>query len=78
METSRATAPRNDITILEAHRKTYYVYSIAWGGRCWNEKVVIMTKFSLYAPPMEVILTTFGAASDKNFIKGSTFPFMCN
>ena len=36
----------------------------------WNENVVILMKFSSL-----VILTTFSAASDENFIKMKTFPF---
>ena len=43
----------------------------------WNENVVILTKFSSLAALEVVILTTFSAASDENFIKMKTFPFQC-
>ena len=42
----------------------------------WNGNVVILTKFSSLAALKVVILTTFGAASDENFIKMMTFPFL--
>ena len=35
-------------------------------------------KFSSLAAPKVVILTTFGAASDEDFIKMKTFSFQCN
>ena len=41
----------------------------------WNKNVVILTKFSLLAPPKVVILATFGAASDEDLVKMKTFPF---
>ena len=41
----------------------------------WNENVVILMKFSSLAALEVVILTTFSAASDENFIKMKTFPF---
>ena len=41
----------------------------------WNENVVILMKFSSLAAPKVVILTTFGAASDEDFVKMKTFPF---
>ena len=44
----------------------------------WNENVVILTKFSSLAALEVVILTTFSAASDENFIKMKTFPFQCS
>ena len=67
----------------------YTLRSIGWGlvgwhgGRGtsgsghhhWNENVVILTKFSSLAALEVVILTTFSAASDENFIKMKTFPF---
>ena len=43
----------------------------------WNGNVVILTKFSSLAALEVVILTTFSAASDENFIKMKTFPFQC-
>ena len=43
----------------------------------WNENAVILTKFSSLAALKVVILTTFSAASDENFIKMKTFPFQC-
>ena len=43
-----------------------------------NGNVVILTKFSSLAALKVVILTTFGAASDENFIKMMTFPFLCH
>ena len=43
----------------------------------WNENVVILMKFSSLAALEVVILTTFSAASDENFIKMKTFPFQC-
>ena len=43
----------------------------------WNENVVILTKFSSLAALKVVILTTFSAASDEDFIKMKTFPFQC-
>ena len=42
-----------------------------------HENVVILTKFSSLAALEVVILTTFSAASDENFIKMKTFPFQC-
>ena len=44
----------------------------------WNGNVVILTKFSSVAALEVVILTTFSAASDENFIKMKTFPFQCS
>ena len=44
----------------------------------WNGNVIILTKFSSLAALKVVILTTFGAASDENFIKMMTFSFQCN
>ena len=44
----------------------------------WNGNVVILTKFSSVAALEVVILTTFSAASDENFIKMKTFPFQLN
>ena len=44
----------------------------------WNENVVILMKFSSLAALEVVILTTFSAASDENFIKMKTFPFQCS
>ena len=44
----------------------------------WNENVVILMKSSSLAAPKVVILTTFGAASDEDFVKMKTFPFQCN
>ena len=41
----------------------------------WNGNVIILTKFSSLAALKVVILTTFGAASDENFIKMMTFSF---
>ena len=43
----------------------------------WNENVIILMKFSSLAAPKVVILTTFGAASDEDFIKMKTFLFQC-
>ena len=43
----------------------------------WNGNVIILTKFSSLAALKVVILTTFGAASDENFIKMMTFSFQC-
>ena len=43
----------------------------------WNENVIILMKFSSLAAPKVVILTTFGAASDEDFIKMKTFSFQC-
>ena len=43
----------------------------------WNENVVILMKFSSLAALEVVILTTFSAASDENFIKMKTFSFQC-
>ena len=50
---------------------------MAAGDLHWNENVVILTKFSSLAALEVVILTTFSAASDENFIKMKTFPFQC-
>ena len=44
----------------------------------WNENVIILMKFSSLAALEVVILTTFSAASDENFIKMTTFPFQCS
>ena len=41
----------------------------------WNENVFILTEFSSLAAPKVVILTTFGAASEENFVKMMTFLF---
>ena len=41
----------------------------------WNGNVIILMKFSSLAALKVVILTTFGAASDENFIKMMTFSF---
>ena len=41
----------------------------------WNENVIILMKVSSLAAPKVVILTTFGAASDEDFIKMKTFSF---
>ena len=43
----------------------------------WNKNVVILTKFSSLTALEVVILTTSSAASDDNFIKMKTFPFLC-
>ena len=43
----------------------------------WNENVIILMKFSSLAAPKVVILTTFGVASDEDFIKMKTFSFQC-
>ena len=43
----------------------------------WNKNVVILTKFSSLAALEVVTLTTSSAASDDNFIKMKTFPFLC-
>ena len=43
----------------------------------WNENVIILMKVSSLAAPKVVILTTFGAASDEDFIKMMTFSFQC-
>ena len=43
----------------------------------WNGNVIILMKFSSLAALKVVILTTFGAASDENFIKMMTFSFQC-
>ena len=43
----------------------------------WKKNVIILTKFSSLAAPKVVILTTFGAASDEDFIKMKTFSFQC-
>ena len=43
----------------------------------WNENVFILMKVSSLAAPKVVILTTFGAASDEDFIKMKTFSFQC-
>ena len=40
----------------------------------WNGNVVILMNFLSVATPKVVIMTTFGAATDKNFVK-MTFPF---
>ena len=45
--------------------------------RCGNKNVVILTKFSSLAALEVVILATYGAASDENFIKMETFSFQC-
>ena len=41
-----------------------------------NGNVVILTKFSSLAAPKVVKMTTFGAASDENFVKMMTLPFL--
>ena len=41
----------------------------------WNGNVVILMKFSSLAALKVVILTTFSAASDEDFIKTTTFSF---
>ena len=41
----------------------------------WNRNFVILMKFSSLAALKVVILTTFSAASDENFVKMTTFPF---
>ena len=51
---------------------------MAWRRIHWNENVVILTKFSSLAALEVVILTTFSAANDENFIKMKTFPFQCS
>ena len=43
----------------------------------WNENVFILMKSSSLAAPKVVKMTTFGAASDENFIKMMTFSFQC-
>ena len=43
----------------------------------WNENVIILMVVSSLAAPKVVILTTFGAASDEDFIKMKTFSFQC-
>ena len=53
----------------------------AWFNRIfvlhWNENVIILMKVSSLAASKVVILTTFGAASDEDFIKMMTFSFQC-
>ena len=41
----------------------------------WNGNVFILTKSSSLAAPKVVKMTTFGAASDENFVKMTTFSF---
>ena len=41
----------------------------------WNENVVALTKSSSLAALKVVILTTFSAVSDEDFVKMTTFPF---
>ena len=53
------------------------LHSTGYSPIHWNENVVILTKFSSLAALEVVILTTFSAASDENFIKMKTFPFQC-
>ena len=55
-------------------KTNHYIYVI---DLHWNGNVVILTKFSSVAALEVVILTTFSAASDENFIKMKTFPFQC-
>ena len=43
----------------------------------WNGNVVILWKSSSLAVLKVVILTTFSAASDENFVKMTTFSFQC-
>ena len=43
----------------------------------WDENVVILMKSSSLAELKVVILTTFGAASEEDFIKMTTFSFQC-
>ena len=43
----------------------------------WNGNVIILTKSSSLAAPQVVKMTTFGAASDENFVKMATFLFHC-
>ena len=43
----------------------------------WNENVFILMKSSSLAALKVVKMTTFGAASDENFIKMMTFSFQC-
>ena len=44
-------------------------------ARHWNENVFILMKSSSLAAPKVVKMTTFGAATDENFIKMTTFSF---
>ena len=44
----------------------------------WNGNVFILTKSSSLAAPKVVKMTTFGAASDENFVKMTTFSFQCS
>ena len=44
----------------------------------WNGNVFILTKSSSLAAPKVVKMTTFGAASDEDFIKMTTFSFQCH
>ena len=43
----------------------------------WNQNVVILMKFSSLIAPKVVKMTTFGAASDENFIKMTSFRSRC-
>ena len=54
--------------------RQHYIRSVRYYNH-WNENVVILTKFSSLAAPKVVILTTFGTASDEDFVKMKTFPF---
>ena len=59
---------RNDLSSVLTYRKLQ---------RSFNQ-YTLKGKFSSLAALEVVILTTFNAASDENFIKMKTFPFQCN
>ena len=53
---------------------THSFYTYFWVLH-WNKNVFILMKSSSLAAPKVVKMTTFGAASDENFIKMMTFSF---
>ena len=62
------------LTVLVPH----YSFPGPWHHQIhWNKIVVILIKFSSLAALEVVTLTTSSVASDDNFIKMKTFPFLC-
>ena len=63
-------------SICNDHQVTCLIWrTVFWNDEHWNGNLAILMIFLSLATPKVVKMTTFGAASDENFVKMTAFPF---
>ena len=63
-------------SICNDHQVTCLIWrTVFWNDEHWNGNLAILMIFLSLAAPKVVKMTTFGAASDENFVKMTAFPF---